>query len=159
MSKRIISAFCVVIVLLSLVVLPAGAATYSYDTSTQSFIVETKANWWYPGSESVSISASKGTFSYSETSWFGKKTGKTKTKKEYGTWKISVSSLDGSHSFSKTMKGSSIKLNLKPNKTYRVTVSYDGTQDTFRQLNYRDFRWNNYPSWKVSGTWKVSSCH
>jgi hypothetical protein len=157
MAKKIFALFLVVISLLSCMILPASAATYSSGTSTRTITVTTKANWAVPGSESITLSQSKGKFTYSKTDWLGRTTGKTGSKSEYGTWKISVSATDGSHSFSKTWKDGSIKLDLKPNKTYRITISYDGIQDTFRALDYRNFRWSSYPSWRVKSTWKVSS--
>lgn len=110
----------------------------------------------YPGSESITLSQSKGVFSYAQTSWFGKVTGKTCTKSEYSAWRISVAATDGSHSYSRTWKNGSIKLLLKSNRTYKITVSYDSYQDTFRGLNYRNFRWTRYPSWRIASTWKVS---
>lgn len=156
MTKRIIAISLTIIIIFSCMVLPASADTSNYGTDTKSITVVTKANWCYPGSESITLSQSKGIFSYAKTSWFGKVTGKTCTKSEYSTWRISVAATDGSHSYSRTWKNGSIKLPLKSNRTYNITVSYDSYQDTFRGLNYRHFRWTRYPSWRVSGTWKVS---
>ena len=157
MTKRILALMLVAVSILSCMILPASAATTSSGTSTRTITVVTKANWSYPGGESITLSQSKGTFSYSETNWYGRETGKTKTKNEYGTWKITVSATDGSHSYSKTWKDGSIKLSLKANKTYKITLSYDGMQDVFRGLDYRNFRWTRYPSWRVKSTWKISS--
>lgn len=157
MAKKFFALFLVVITLFSCMILPASAATYSSGTSTRTITVTTKANWAVPGSESITLSQSKGKFTYSKTDWLGRPTGKTGSKSEYGTWNISVYASDGSHSYSKTWKSGSIKLTLKPNKSYTITISYDGYQDTFRALKYRDFRWSSYPSWRVKSTWKVSS--
>ena len=157
MAKKFIAMFLVIITVLSYMVLPASAATCSSGTSTRTITVKTKANWLYPGSESITLSQSKGTFTYSKTDLFGRDNGKTGTKSEYGTWKISVYATDGSHSYTRTWRDGSIKLNLKPNKTYRITISYDSYQDGFRRIEYLNFRWTKYPSWRVSSTWKVSS--
>lgn len=157
MAKKVLAMFLVIITIFSCMVLPASAATNSSGTSTQTITVVTKSNWLYPGSESITLSQSKGTFTYSKTNWLGQETGKTGSKSEYGTWKISVAATDGSHSFSKTWSDGSIKLNLKPNKTYEITISYDSYQDIFRGIDYRNFRWTKYPNWRVSSTWKVSN--
>lgn len=157
MAKKLFALALVAITLFSCMIMPASAATTSSGTSTRTITVSTKASWWYPGGESITLSQSKGTFTYSKTNWLGQATGKTGSKSEYATWRISVSATDGSHSYSKTWKSGSIKLNLKPNKTYRITISYDGYQDTFRALEYRNFRWTRYPSWRVKSTWKVSN--
>lgn len=156
--KKIITCMLTVVTLITCMVLPASAATTSSGTNTRTITVVTKSNWSYPGSESITISQSKGKFSYSKTNWRGQVTGST-SKTSYGTWKISVAATDGTHSFSKTLSGGSIKLNLKSNKTYKITVSYDGNQDVFRGLEYRNFKWTSYPSWRVSSTWKCSACY
>ncbi len=157
MAKKTLALILVIITIFSCMALPASAATSSSGTSTRTITVETKANWLYPGSESITLTQSKGTFTYAETTWFGRETGKTKTKNEYATWNISVEASDGTHSYSKTWQGRSIKLSLKPNKTYTITISYDAYQDIFRGLEYRKFRWTKYPAWWVSSSWKVSS--
>lgn len=157
MAKKAFAMFLVIITIFSCMVLPASAATSGNRNTSYTLTVTTKANWWYPGGESITLSQSKGTFQYSKTNWLGQETGQTATKTAYGTWRISVRATDGSHSFSKTLSGSSVKLNLKANKTYQITIRYDGTMDTFKALDYRNFRWTKHPSWRVSGTWKVSS--
>ena len=157
MAKKFFALFLVVVALFSCMILPASAATTSSGTSSRTITVVTKSNWSYPGSESITLSQSKGTFTYSKTNWLGQETGKTGSKTAYGTWKITVSATDGSHTYSKTWNDGSIKLTLKSNKTYKITITYDGTQDIFRALDYRNFRWSKYPSWRVSSTWKVSS--
>lgn len=156
MAKKTVCMLLAIITLFSCMVLPASAATSSSGTSARTITVVTKGNWAYPGSESITISQSKGTFTYSKTNWLGKVTG-TGTKSVYGKWKVSGTATDGSHSFSKTLSDGSLKLNLKPNKTYRITVTYQDINDATRALNYKNFRWSTYPSWRVSSTWKVSS--
>lgn len=157
MAKKIIAMLLLIVTVFSCTVLPASAATSGNCNATYTLTVVTKGSWWYPGGESITLSQSKGTFSYAKTNWLGQETGKTGTGTAYGTWRISVRATDGSHSFSRNLTGSSVKLNLKPNKTYKVTISYDGSADTFKALSYRRFRWTRHPSWRVSSTWKVSS--
>lgn len=157
MKKRIIAIFLAVITVLSCIVLPAGAATSGNRSTSYTLTVVTKASWWYPGGESITLSQSKGTFEYSKTNWWGQETGKTGTKQAYGTWDITVRATDGSHYYTKTLTGGSIKLNLKANKTYKITITYDSTPDLIRAMDYRNFHWVKHPSWRVSGTWKVSS--
>ena len=157
--KRMFALVMVGVAILGCMTLQASAATSSSGTKTQTITVVTKANWSYPGSESITLAQSKGTFSYAETGKWGRETGKTKTKKDYGSWDIKVSATDGSHSFNKRLNGSSIKLNLKPNKTYKITVSENWISSTFFGMKYRNARWTSYPRWNVKSTWKVSSCY
>lgn len=134
----------------------ASAATCSSGRSTQTITVTTKAVYWYPGSSSITLSQTKGVVTYDKLNWKGQVTG-TGTAKYYGTWNISVRATDGSDSFSKTLSGGSVKINLKPNKTYKITVTYNWSVDTLTMLSHPNSRWTKYPSWRVSGTWKVSS--
>ena len=157
MTKKIVAMFLVVITIFSCMVLPASAATSGNRSTSYTLTVVTKGCWWYPGGESITLSQSKGTFSYAKTNWLGQETGKTATKTAYGTWRISVRATDGSHSFSKTLSGGSINLNLKPDKTYKITIRYDDGMDTCKAMDYLNFRWTKHPSWRVSGTWKISS--
>ena len=155
--KRFLALTLVILSVFSCFVSPASATTTSFRIDTRTITVCTKANWWVPGSESITLSQSTGAFSYSETTWYGRETGKTLTKKAYATWRIHVAATDGSHTYSKTWSDGSITLTLKPNKTYKITVSYNGMQDVFRGLDYRNAKWTIYPSWRVKSTWKVSS--
>ena len=134
--------------------IPASAATCSSGTSSRTITVVTKACYWKPGSESITISQSKGTC---ERKVFNILKGKmvTKTSKQYGEWDIKVCSTDGKHSFNKTLTGGSIKLNLKPNKTYTITITWDSQAETFKELSKGNYI--SYPTWKVKSVYKVSS--
>ena len=156
MTKKMLVMFLALISLFSCLVFPASAATVSADNTTQTITVATKSSWLYPGSESITLSQTKGTFSFAETNWFGHETGKTKNRNEYGTWNISVSATDGSHNYTKVWENDTIRLNLKPNKTYKITVTYDGMQDIVRGIEYQNFHWSRYPSWSVKSTARVS---
>ena len=136
--------------------IPASAATRSYGIRTQTITVKTKANYWIPGSESITLSQSKGTCVKETTNPF---TGKTSRKpsNQYGEWDIVVKATDGSHTFKRSLTGSSVKLNLKPNKTYKITVTWDSQAVFFKELKKGPFV--SYPTWKVKSTWKVSNCY
>ena len=120
----------------------ASAATSNYGkATTQVITVVTKANWWIPGSESITLSQSKGTTK--NIIW------SKKTKKEYATWKITIKSTDGKHTDTVSMSGSTKRINLKPNKTYKIKVEWHPI------ANYGK-NFIKYPTWKVSKTYKVS---
>lgn len=133
---------------------PASAATYSSGTQTRTITVVTKSNYWIFGSESITLSQSKGTCVKKSYNLF---TGKTKntTSKQYGEWDIVVKATDGSHTFKKTLTGSSVKLNLKPNKTYRITVTWDRNAAILKGLSKGSY--TAFPTWRVKSTWKVSN--
>lgn len=157
--KKIISillAIAICVSCVAMMTISASAATCSSGTSTQTITVNTKSAYYYPGSSSITLSQTKGVVTYDKVNWKGQVTGNG-TAKYYGTWNISVKATDGSDSFSKTLSGSSVKINLKPNKTYKITVTYNWYVDTIIMIDHVNSRWTKYPSWKVSSTWKVSS--
>lgn len=154
MFRKIIAVLLVAITLTAIFAIPADAATTSSGLSKRTITVTTKANWLMPGSESITLKQTKGTFSYTKSN------GKTTTKTGYATWKITVSATDGSHSYTKTWNDGSIKLSLKRNKTYTITITYDNQYwEPNMMLKYSHFKWTKYPTWKVSSTNKVSSCY
>lgn len=156
-TKRIstaILALAIIFCTLFAMGIPASAATCSSGTQSRTITVTTKANYWIPGSESVTLSQSKGTCVKRNYNILTGKT-KTKTSKQYGEWDIDVTAIDGSHSFKKSLTGSSIKLNLKPNKTYKITVRWDSQAAIFKTLDKGNY--TAYPTWRVKSTWKVSN--
>lgn len=159
MAKRILSMFLAVLMASALFVFPASAATESNGKNTCTILVTTKSNYWYPGSSSITLKQTKGEVSYSKMAlknWKYQEVG-TGTAKYYGTWNITYKSLDGSDSGSKTLSGSSVTISLKPNKTYKITVSYNSTVDMTLLLKKPNSKWTTLPSWKVSGSWKLAS--
>ena len=136
--------------------LPVSAATYSSGIQTRTITVTTKANYWVPGSESITLSQNKGTCAKTNYNIFTGKTTK-KTSNQYGEWDIIVKATDGSHTFKKSLTGSSIKLNLKPNKTYKITITWDHQAAIFKEIDKGNY--TSYPTWRVKSTWKVSSCY
>lgn len=157
MKKNIrkVAAMLLILVVLGFVS-PVMAATSSYGTQTRTITVTTKANWFIPGSESITLSQTKGTCVEDTYNIF---TGKwsSKTSKVYGDWDIVATATDGSHTVRKNLSGSSVKINLKPNKTYKITVSWDYASNTITQLDKGSFK--SYPTWRVKSTYKVSSCY
>ncbi len=156
-TRRIVSIAMVCLILVSTIfatILPAAAATTSSGTSTRTITVNTKANWWKPGSESITISQAKGVCTKKSYNIF---TGKwsAKSSNQYGEWDIRVEATDGSHSYTETLTGSSIKLKLKANKTYKITITWDSQAATLKEVSKGNY--TTYPTWRVSKTNKVSS--
>ncbi len=148
---------CVMMLCTLFVVTPitASAAVSSYGTTaTRTITVKTKANWWIPGSESITLKQTKGTCEKTTTNIITGKKSK-KVSKEYGTWIIVACATDGSDTVRKTLSGSSVKINLKPNKTYKITVTWKNNIANGIQVAKGSF--TQFPTWKVSSTYKVSS--
>ena len=156
-TKRIFTsviAFALIFYTLFAMSIPASAATCSSGTQSRTITVTTKANYWLPGSESITIGQSKGTCVKETYNIFSGKTTR-KSSSQYGEWDITVRATDGSHTFSKSLRGSSIKLNLKPNKTYKITITWDSQAAIFKTLDKGNY--TSYPTWRVKSTWKVSN--
>ena len=58
---------------------------------------------------------------------------------------------------SKTLTGSSVKLNLRPNKTYRIPATRDRNAAVRKGLSKGTY--TTVPTWRVKSTWKVISCY
>ena len=156
-TKRIFTAviaFTLIFCTLFAMIIPTSAATCSSGTQSRTITVTTKANYWLPGSESITIGQSKGTCVKEAYNIFSGKTTR-KSSRQYGEWDITVRATDGSHTFSKSLRGSSIKLNLKPNKTYKITITWDSQAAIFKTLDKGNY--TSYPTWRVKSTWKVSN--
>lgn len=149
---RVSAILLVVLTIFTMFSTTAFAATSSSGKRTQTITVSTKANWLKPGSESITLKQTKGT--RQETNPF---TGKVKSKNCYGEWDIVAKSTDGKHTVKTTLKDGSKKINLKPNKTYKITVTWDSQADIFDSLDHGNF--SKLPTWRVSSTYKVSSCY
>lgn len=132
---------------------PAFAATSSSGTGTQIITVTTKADYSRPGSESITLKQTKGVCE--KKTWsFIRRCYKMKQSERYAIWNISVEATDGSHTFSKTLSGGSLKLYLKPNKTYEITVKWSLNNNT---IDIENGCFTSYPTWRISSTNKVSS--
>lgn len=130
--------------------IPVFAATCSNGTKTCTIIVKTKANYLLAGSESITIKQAKGICEKESRGITGKV--KIKSSKEYGTWNIVAQASD--HTVKKRLTGGSVKIKLKSNRTYKVTVSWDSGAAAFKVLDKGNY--TEYPSWQVGSTWKVS---
>lgn len=161
--KKLTSFLLALMLLLSVFSASASAAYTSRATSgstrTACFYVTTKANYWKPGSSSITLKQNKGTYIY-------KRGSKSKTGKAYGYYHVSAVPKCGygKKTISKNFSGSSIKINLEKNTTYLVTVSYD--ENCTVNLNISNLKgafgwrwsgWKSTPSWRVAGSWKVSA--
>lgn len=131
--------------------IPSAAATRSNGTRTQTITVTTSNSFFSP---SITLKQTKGTCTEKTYNPFTNKT-KTKTTQQYGEWDISVKATDGSHSFTKTLRNGSIKLSLKSNKTYKITITWDSTAAIFKELDKGTY--TTYPSWSVKSTSWVKS--
>lgn len=150
-SCFVLAVFMLVSTMIAMIV-PSSAATRSNGKKSVTITVTTKANWWIPGSESITLSQTKGTCQY--TNFL---TGKVKSSKVYAEWDITVKATDGGHSYSTSLTGGSVKLKLKPNKTYVITVTWDEQATFFKTAGKGNF--TTLPTWKVSSTYKCSSCY
>ena len=134
---------------------PVSAATCSNGIKTCTITVKTKANYAIPGSESITLRQTKGVCEKESRGFMGRV--KIKSSKQYGTWKVVAEPTDRRSVVKKTLSGGSVKLKLKPDKTYRVTVSWDSGAAGFVRL--RKGNYTTYPAWEVGSTWKVSECY
>ena len=119
---------------------------------TQTITVKTKANWFVPGGESITLGNSKVTVNYC-SSW----TGKSKSKSIYPSYKVTVKATDGTHSYTRMMTGSSLKLSLERDKEYTITVSYDSNRTWLEYCTLKNANMSGSPYWWVKSTHKVSS--
>lgn len=128
--KKTASAIVVIATLLttifSLFSVPVSAAKSSCGTATQVITVTTRENWWIPGAESITLKQTKGLCEKTTTNWLTRKKN-LKQSKVYATWTVSVKATDGSDNQTKTLNGASLKIKLKPNKTYTITVKWKRT--------------------------------
>lgn len=155
LSKFIAILLCVVTVFCGFGV-EASARTWGH-ASTERFHVTTKANYWYPGKSSITLSQSKQTFTYK--SLFGKK---EKVQKGYfGCYTITVEDLTKWKTKKITWNGGRTKkINLDPNRSYVITVSYNSLSSEMLKKAPLGYSLSNAssPSWEVASKCKVSSC-
>ncbi len=117
MTKRIFSVLLCILTIFTIIsstVLQASA--YS---DTDYYIVTTKANYWYPGQESITVSQSKEVY-YSNKAH-------TKTKKRNAlVCTVTCTPIAGSgrKTIKESFSGNSKKIKLDKNTTYRVKITY-----------------------------------
>lgn len=155
--SRIVAVFLCALTLFSFSTVNASAVT-SGGRYASTVNVTTKANYWIPGASSVTLKQDKQTLTYKKL-W----SNKTKTKKGYyGCYDITVYNATKRKTSGKYWGGGRTKkISLDPNCTYRITVSYNSTHTevlTKPPFGY-SLRSSSSPGWRVSSTWKVSSCY
>jgi hypothetical protein len=149
-TKRTISIMLTAAIMLTTLLalmIPTSAATRSNGIQTQTITVTTKANWLYPGAESITLSQTKGLL-----------VGNAFSKKStwcYGNWDIVAKSTDGKHTVKAELNNGSVKIKLKPDKTYNITVAWDSDESFFRTVNKGGFI--SYPTWTVKSTHKATA--
>ncbi len=157
-SKRLLAVLITVISVISMfsaTALSSSAAT-SGGSSSATVYVTTKANYWYPGSSSITLTQQKQTITYKKLN-----SSKTKTKTGYyGRYDIKVYNVTKKKTTTVYWKGGKTKtISLDKNCQYQITVKYNSANtNTFTSapLGY-SWKSTSSPSWYVSGKWKVSS--
>lgn len=155
--SRIAAVFLCVLTLVSFSTANASAATYG-GSSASTVNVTTKAIYWYPGASSVTLKQDKQTLTYKRLMG-----NKTKTKKGYyGCYNITVYNATKNKTTSIYWGGGHTKkISLDPNCTYRITVKYNSTDTALFTSAPLGYSWksSSSPGWRVSSTWKLSSCY
>lgn len=155
--SRIMAIALCIMTLLSLTTVFSFAST-SGGKKSATIYVESKANYWYPGASSVTLTQQKQTLTFKAL--FSNKT-KTKTG-YYGCYDIKVYNVTKGRTQNVYWGGGKTKkISLDPNCVYRITVRYnDLNTDLFTSapLGY-SWKKSTSPSWWVSSTWKLSSCY
>ena len=159
-DKKVFSGVFVLVMLfctLFAISVPASAATYSSGTQTRTITVVTKSNYWIFGSESIALSQSKGTCVKKSYNLFLYR--KDQKDGEQTAWRVGYrGQSDRWKSYlQKTLTGSSVKLNLKSNKTHRIPATWDRNAAVLKGLSKGPYTF--FPTWRVKSTWKVSSCY
>lgn len=146
--KQLISLSLVVTLFTGLFCMPVHAAT-SGRGGTSSISATTSSHWWYPGSESITLKQNKQTYTYRTWSifkgWYDKKGS------GYPVYYVTVhnNTTNRNEYSNKKFSGSSIKLNLKTNSNYTITVRHDSSATWLA----------NDCNWSGSGYWWVASSH
>lgn len=114
-SKKILSVLFVIITVFSTFSI---ASVNSYAAMSNSYTVTTKSNYWYPGSESITIKQTKEKY---YTNWK-----KTKTSTRYMSYTVTCTPTRWSGSkpatITKNFKSGSITIKLQKNVTYSVRI-------------------------------------
>lgn len=152
--KKVVVLVLCVMTLLSISTTDAFAAIRG-GQGTATIVVQTKSNYWYPGSSSITLKQSKQTLTYQKL-WGNKK----KTQKGYyGYYNITISNKTKRTTQKITWSGGkSKKIKLQGNCVYWITVSYNASATgSFKRtpLGYY-LKSVSVPSWWLSSIYKVS---
>ncbi len=119
---KTIRATSIILCFLTLFTVFSATTMASATQGNRYYCVVTKSNYWYPGSESITVSQSK------ETYYSNKSHTKTKSRNSLvctvKCTPISWSSKKQPATITKTFTGSSKKINLEKNVTYSVEISW-----------------------------------
>lgn len=158
-AKRLCSLILCALMIVSTMcalILPASAAKRG-NSRAAVITVSTKANYWVPGSSSITLQQSKQTMTCEQL--FGGTKTKTKTG-YYGHYEIEVRNITRNTTKDISWSGGKTKkINLDPNCVYKITVQYNSGYT----LWFNNAPWGysidrfSTPSWSVKSTWKVSS--
>lgn len=116
-TKRFFSVFLCVLTVFTL--LSATMLQSSAYSDTDYYTVTTKSNYWYPGSESITVSQSKEVYYCNKAH--------TKTKKRNAlvcTVTCTPISGTGKKTITESFSGNSKKITLDKDTTYRVKITY-----------------------------------
>lgn len=112
-------AFCLLLIAFSICLIFTTTMVDAEAAGTTTYIVTTKANYWYPGQESITIKQSQEQY-YSATK---------KIKKRNMAYKVTCVPISWNgkkpKTITKTFTSGSRKIDLEKNVTYRVTISKD----------------------------------
>ena len=153
--SKLTAIFLCVLTLVSIFSISASAKT-SGSSGSSTITVKTKANYFYPGSSSITLRQEKQTLTYQKL--YG-----TKTKNKvgyYGCYNISVYNVTkDKYKNINWYGGKTKKISLDANCTYRITVTYDSmATDIFTSAPW-GYSWkrSSSPSWRVNSTWKLAT--
>ena len=153
--KRAFAMLMCVAMVLSLCTMFAGAANVCSEitgtgkpSESVTFTVETNSKW---GNNNLKLTQTKGKASLY---WSDREP------EVYGRYTVTYKA-DGAKEKSKSFTGSEVKLDLKPNKTYTVTVtaySYESLHVLIGVTGGGFHSWSTAPVWKVSAQKNVTLC-
>lgn len=86
------------------------------------------------------------------------KFGKTKTGSMYGVFNVTIKDCNTGKVTTKKFDGKTLKISLKRNTTYKITVAYDSTKMQIKTYcKMTNFKWKTTPNWWVSKAVRVSN--
>lgn len=152
--KKVVILFLCIMTLLSNSTTDVFAVTNGNERAG-TIVVQTKSNYWYPGSSSITLKQSKQTLTYQKL-WSNKK----KTQRGYyGQYNITISNITKKTTNNLVWSGGRTKkIKLDGNCIYWITVSYNETATgAFKKIpSGYSLKNISTPSWWLSSVSKVS---
>lgn len=137
-------------------IIPASAAT-SGGTNTRTIKVQTQADWYHPGTESITLKQNKCKYTYQKQQTLKPWKWDTKTATKYAYYNITIKNETTGKTQTKKWQSASIKLKLDRDCRYSITVSYGSWNTFWIKASEKGHAWNSTPSWWVSATHKASA--